>query len=178
MAREWSESAVPKFCSRGTQCGLDLWLYRIKNGLWNLLSVCDFGSVRQEAHRGPPLIIQWCFFGLHHLPGCLSSERTTRFCTVSYGPRDTVYIKWISRFIKSVSCHAIFSFPGVPYDNAPMESFFASLKVEEIHRFRYRSFSDLFTSLQDYFHFYNYQRPHCHMGGLTPVQAEQEYFEK
>lgn len=78
------------------------------------------------------------------------------------------------------ACHVTqsFSFPGVPYDNAPMESFFASLKVEEIHRFRYRSFSDLFTSLQDYFHFYNYQRPHSHMGGLTPVQAEQEYFEK
>ena len=28
-----------------------------------------------------------------------------------------------------------FSTPGIPYDNAPMESFFASLKVEEIYRF-------------------------------------------
>ena len=48
-------------------------------------------------------------------------------------------------------CHVTqsFSLPGVPYDNAPMESFFASLKVEEIHRFRYRNFSDLFASLQD-----------------------------
>lgn len=77
-------------------------------------------------------------------------------------------------------CHVVqsFSYPGVPYDNAPMESFFASLKTEEIHRFRYRNFSDLFASLQDYFNFYNYLRPHSHVKGLTPVQAEQEYFEK
>lgn len=48
-----------------------------------------------------------------------------------------------------------FSAPGVPYDNAPMESFFASLKVEETHRFCYAGMSDLTASLRDYIAFYN-----------------------
>ena len=70
-----------------------------------------------------------------------------------------------------------FSAPGVPYDNAPMESFFASLKVEEIHRFHYAGISDLTTSLRDYISFYNNKRPHTSIGGRTPVEAENEYFQ-
>ena len=69
-----------------------------------------------------------------------------------------------------------FSAPGVPYDNAPMESFFASLKVEEIHRYRYANISDLTASLRDYISFYNNRRPHTSIGGRTPVEAENEYF--
>lgn len=48
-----------------------------------------------------------------------------------------------------------FSKPGVPYDNAPMESFFANLKVEEIYRFRYTGIRNLSASLRDYISFYN-----------------------
>ena len=70
-----------------------------------------------------------------------------------------------------------FSAPGVPYDNAPMESFFASLKVEEIHRFHYAGISDLTASLRDYISFYNNKRPHTSIGGRTPVEAENEYFQ-
>lgn len=70
-----------------------------------------------------------------------------------------------------------FSAPGVPYDNAPMESFFASLKVEEIHRFHYAGISDLTISLRDYISFYNNKRPHTSIGGRTPVGAENEYFQ-
>ena len=69
-----------------------------------------------------------------------------------------------------------FSAPGVPYDNAPMESFFASLKVEEIHRYRYANISDLTASLREYISFYNEKRPHSSVGNLTPVQAEDKYY--
>lgn len=71
-----------------------------------------------------------------------------------------------------------FSAPGIPYDNAPMESFFASLKVEEIYRFRYAGISDLTTSLRDYISFYNNKRPHTSNGGRTPAETELEYFQK
>lgn len=71
-----------------------------------------------------------------------------------------------------------FSAPGVPYDNAPMESFFASLKVEEIHRFHYAGISDLTASLRDYISFYNNKRPHTSIGGRTPAEAENEYFQR
>lgn len=71
-----------------------------------------------------------------------------------------------------------FSAPGVPYDNAPMESFFASLKVEETHRYRYANISDLTASLRDYISFYNEKRPHSSIGNLTPVQAENKYYKE
>lgn len=71
-----------------------------------------------------------------------------------------------------------FSAPGVPYDNAPMESFFASLKVEETHRFRYAGISDLTASLRDYISFYNERRPHTSIGNLTPAQAENKYYKE
>lgn len=71
-----------------------------------------------------------------------------------------------------------FSAPGVPYDNAPMESFFASLKVEEIYRFRYAGIKDLTVSLRDYISFYNNKRPHTSNGGRTPTETELEYFQK
>ena len=71
-----------------------------------------------------------------------------------------------------------FSAPGVPYDNAPMESFFSSLKVEEIHRFHYAGISDLTASLRDYISFYNNKRLHTSIGGRTPAEAENEYFQR
>ncbi len=79
-----------------------------------------------------------------------------------------------------LSCGAkqSFSAPGVPYDNAPMESFFASLKVEETHRYRYANMSDLTASLRNYISFYNEKRPHSSIGNLTPVQAEDEYYKE
>lgn len=70
-----------------------------------------------------------------------------------------------------------FSAPGVPYDNAPMESFFASLKTEEIYRYRYRNNSDLTASLRAYLQFYHQKRPHTSLANRTPDQVEQEYFE-
>lgn len=71
-----------------------------------------------------------------------------------------------------------FSAPGIPYDNAPMESFFASLKVEEIYRFRYAGIKDLTASLRDYISFYNNKRPHTSNGGRTPAETELKYFQK
>ena len=71
-----------------------------------------------------------------------------------------------------------FSAPGVPYDNAPMESFFASLKVEETHRYRYANISDLTASLRDYISFYNEKRPHSSIGNLAPIQAENNYYKE
>lgn len=71
-----------------------------------------------------------------------------------------------------------FSAPGVPYDNAPMESFFASLKVEETHRYRYANMSDLTASLREYISFYNERRLHSSIGNLTPVQVENKYYKE
>lgn len=57
-------------------------------------------------------------------------------------------------------------------DNAPMESFFASLKKEHVHQVRYRTREEARAAVFDYIEvFYNRQRLHSGLGYRTPVQA-------
>ena len=69
-----------------------------------------------------------------------------------------------------------FSRKGTPYDNAVIESFFSSLKREELYRINYRSEKDFLQSLDDYITFYNTQRPHSNNNYKSPEAKEQEYF--
>jgi transposase InsO family protein len=63
---------------------------------------------------------------------------------------------------------------GCCYDNAPMESFFHTLKVELVHQQRWATRDearrDLFSYIEAY---YNRARMHSALGYLTPEQAEQ-----
>ncbi|MFV0485540.1 MAG: integrase core domain-containing protein [Candidatus Saccharimonadales bacterium] len=65
-----------------------------------------------------------------------------------------------------------FSHPGRLHDNAVIESFFASLKREELYRGSYKSEYDLRESPKKYIHFYNTARPHHHITFKTPDQHE------
>lgn len=47
-----------------------------------------------------------------------------------------------------------------PYDNTVMESFFKTLKLEELYRKNYRSERELKESIARYIHFYNSERVH------------------
>jgi putative transposase len=62
---------------------------------------------------------------------------------------------------------------GCCYDNAPMESFFHTLKVELVHQRRWATREearrDLFAYIEGY---YNRRRIHSALGYLTPEQAE------
>lgn len=62
---------------------------------------------------------------------------------------------------------------GNCWDNAPMESFFGTLKTELVHRREYldrdAARHDLFTYIEGY---YNRQRIHSAIGYITPQQAE------
>ena len=64
---------------------------------------------------------------------------------------------------------------GNCYDNAPMESFFHTLKVELVHQRRWATRDearrDLFSYVEGY---YNRQRMHSALGYLTPEQAERK----
>jgi putative transposase len=62
---------------------------------------------------------------------------------------------------------------GVCYDNAVIESFFATLKVERIHGQRYRSHAEARTDVFHYIEaFYNTRRRHSALGYLSPAQFE------
>lgn len=65
------------------------------------------------------------------------------------------------------------SAPATPRDNAHMESFFRTLKLEEVDRNRYESFLEAQTSLEFYIHqIYNQERMHSSLGYISPQQFE------
>jgi len=64
---------------------------------------------------------------------------------------------------------------GNCWDNAAMESFFGSLKKERIRQKKYRSRDEARSDVFDYIEaFYNRKRCHKHLGGVSPVEYEQD----
>src|SRR5918992_4640088 len=57
-------------------------------------------------------------------------------------------------------------------DNAPMESFFASLKTERVHQAQFRTRAEAKAAVFEYIEvFYNRQRLHSALGYRTPAEA-------
>lgn len=71
-----------------------------------------------------------------------------------------------------------FSKGGTPYDNGVMESFFSSLKQEELYRSSYRSENEFKKRVAEYMEFYNKRRPHRANQYKTPDEAENAFNEK
>ena len=64
---------------------------------------------------------------------------------------------------------------GNCWDNAPVESFFATLKKELVHRENYRTREEAKASLFHYIEvFYNRQRRHSSLGYLSPEEYERQ----
>jgi transposase InsO family protein len=62
---------------------------------------------------------------------------------------------------------------GNCWDNAPVESFFATLKKELVHRNSYRTREEAMTSIFRYIEvFYNRQRRHSSLGYISPDEYE------
>lgn len=77
------------------------------------------------------------------------------------------------RQLSAIRARASMSRKGCCYDNAPMESFFHTLKVELVHQrqwaTREEAKRDLFVYIETY---YNCARIHSAIGYITPEQAE------
>ena len=64
---------------------------------------------------------------------------------------------------------------GDCYDNAPMESFFSSIKTELVHRTQFRTRREAKAALFEYIEiFYNRKRRHSGIDYRTPAQAHAE----
>ena len=77
-------------------------------------------------------------------------------------------------------CHVTQSFSpsGRPHHNAVMESFFASMKKEELYRANYHSESELKSRVMDYISFYNNERPHTTLNYRPPNTHERLFYER
>lgn len=76
------------------------------------------------------------------------------------------------RLLRTHKARPSMSGKGNCLDNAPMESFFGSLKTELVYRTRFRSRREAKAALFEYIAiFYNRQRRHSSIGYRTPEQA-------
>ena len=74
-------------------------------------------------------------------------------------------------FCKLMGIEQSMSKAGCPYDNAPMERFYNTLKNELTNLYSYHNDDQLNKSIYDFsLIWYNHGRPHCHHNGLTPYQ--------
>jgi transposase InsO family protein len=61
---------------------------------------------------------------------------------------------------------------GNPYDNAPMERFYNTMKAEFVYQYTFETDDDLNQGIYEYiFDWYNHRRPHTYKGGKTPFET-------
>ena len=96
---------------------------------------------------------------IHH------SDRGSQYCALDYRKR-----------LEQHGLVASMSRKGNCYDNAPMESFWESLKNELVHPQRYATRAEAEASIREYIEiFYNRQRRHSRLGNQAPAVFAQNY---
>lgn len=89
---------------------------------------------------------------------------------VQYASRE--YIEQLQAIGAQISMSAV----GNPYDNAKAESFFKTLKQEEVYLKEYNSFADAEQNLTTFIeNVYNEKRLHSSLGYLPPAEFEAAY---
>jgi len=99
---------------------------------------------------------------IHH------SDRGSQYCSQSY-----------RKLLKQFEMKSSMSRRGNCYDNAPMESFWGTLKQELVHHRRYQSRLEAIRDITEYIEiFYNRQRRQERLGYLSPAAYEQYFYRK
>ena len=94
---------------------------------------------------------------------CVGIWRWQSGCSPRFKSKITIHNSSIIKLPISLHC----------WDNAALESFFKTLKVERVHRTRYETRAQAKLDIVDWIEgFYNRQRIHSSIGYNTPVGAE------
>jgi transposase InsO family protein/transposase-like protein len=111
---------------------------------------------------------------------CRSRKTETSFShLIIHTDRGTSYTSYsMEDAIKKIGAAHSFSHAGKPHDNAVAESFFSTLKKEELYRARYSSETELKMSLEKYVSFFNAIRLHKYLNYQTPDQVENRFWNK
>lgn len=97
---------------------------------------------------------------------------------IFHSDRGSQYTSYaFQKLLKTYLVTQSFSPSGKPCHNAVMESFFSSMKKEEMYRTDYHSESELKERIQKYIEFYNTERPHSTLNYKTPKIYEQMYYD-
>ena len=65
--------------------------------------------------------------------------------------------------------------PGSPTQNGAMEAINGWLKEELYIDFDIDSYDDIEEGIKDFIHYFNYERPACALGYLTPIEYKEKY---
>lgn len=99
---------------------------------------------------------------IHH------SDRGSQYCSRDY-----------QRLLKQFGIQSSMSRKGNCYDNAPMESFWGTLKNELVHHKRYLTRQEAIQEIREYIEiFYNRQRRQKRLGYLSPIAFEKNYYKE
>ena len=80
--------------------------------------------------------------------------------------------KEFSDFCQKKNIQQSMSRAGCPYDNAPMERYYNTLKNEHLNLFTYKTKEELDTAVKEFAYvWYNHVRPHSYNQGRTPYAA-------
>jgi transposase InsO family protein len=102
------------------------------------------------------------------IPGLIHhSDRGSQYCAHEY-----------RRMLDQFHMRASMSRKGDCYDNAPMESFWGTLKSELVHHRRYGTRREAIREITEYIEiFYNRQRRQARLGYLSPAAYERQFYE-
>ena len=97
---------------------------------------------------------------MHH------SDRGSQYCSYEY-----------RRLLDQFDLKASMSGTGNCFDNAPMESFWGTLKQELVHHRHYTTRREAIRDITEYIEiFYNRQRRQARLGFLSPAAYEQRFY--
>jgi transposase InsO family protein len=107
------------------------------------------------------------------LKKALDSQPEIRGELILHSDRGTQFTsKAFVEFCESVNVTQSMSKAGYPYDNAPMERYFNTLKNECTNLFEFKTEEALYQTVEEFAYVdYNYVRPHSYNGYKTPHEA-------
>ena len=103
----------------------------------------------------------------------LSSQPAVRGQLILHSDQGSQFTsKEFLEFCESAHITQSMSKAGYPYDNAPMERYYNTLKNELIYLHHFHSDEELNRTVSDFAYFwYNHVRPHSYNNYMTPFQA-------
>jgi len=151
----------------------DVTYYRVKKNPFYICAIIDLFARKVIAHKishtNSTQLVKFTFKQAYECRRpdstlIFHSDRGGNYCSTTF-----------CGYLKSLSVTQSFSPTGSPYHNAVIESFFASMKREELYRRKINSEGELRKIVDNHIVYHNTKRPHHTLKNKTPEQAELDF---